>query len=156
VIVPTLNNLTPQMRYYGYGKEYKLWISGYMVADGNQSKELDHLSVFASKVDSGAERTYVTHIPIPLKKIKTLYIDWSGEATSLCNFAFCVSTSQVSPRTVYEARILIAAPFTRTISSLDVSALTGEYYLRVHSRDTTTITGANSLLKIYHIWGDAR
>jgi hypothetical protein len=162
-IVSGGGNLTPAKRlimmsesktiYYDSGIENVAWISGYTSGTGDLNKNSDHLYLYAANTNSN--RTYVTEVAVNLTNIKTLYIDWENTgSTDGSNISrFNVSTSRDSGTATYNTRLSPAGgQFGRNVSSLDVSSLTGEYYIRVHA--TTLMEMSISEIKVYRIWGE--
>jgi hypothetical protein len=145
--------------YYTEGVENVAWVVGALSGDGSQSKESNHLYLNAYDKASGntATRSYVTDALIDLTNVKTLYIDWesTGTSTAQNRCFFVVSSDKTGEYSVQTLGLEIQNTFSRTISSLDVSSLTGQHYIRVHSRDNSgTANQANSIIKVYRVWGE--
>ena len=145
--------------YYFEGNENTTltggWVEGASQSTGNQSKQADHLYLESSS-SSIALRTYVTDTLVDLSDINVLKIDWENIGASNVNnySAFVVSTSKSADQAMYDARILAQNLFSRKIDELDVSMLTGSYYVRVHARDGGSSVNIPSIVKCFKIWGE--
>ncbi len=141
--------------YYKLGIEGALWVAGYSEGSGTQSKESDHLHLYAYNPSGSVYgyRTYVTDVAIDLTSINTLKIDWVGTKTgSYAAAYFAVGMNKADLG--MNASINQTATFSRTIDSLDVSALTGSYYIKIivwGDRDTTT---HSFTADVYNVWGE--
>lgn len=105
-----------------------------------------------------AEIAWVTDGPLDLSGYSTLYIDWQNSAgTSNTNnhSYFVVSNNRDTAGTDYVLRINKSNRFNRMTESIDVSGLTGSYYIRVHARDNDTGSSSRvSDIYVYKIWLD--
>jgi hypothetical protein len=102
------------------------------------------------------ERTARTSSTVDLTNIKTLYIDWeAGFTGSTSQVAyFIVSTSSTGSQSTFAARVVrFNTDTARAISSLDVSSLSGGYFIRIHQRDGSTSNLNGGRIFIYRIWG---
>ncbi len=143
--------------FYDQGKEYVPWVAGYSVGTGNQSKETDHLYLYAHNTSGTAERVYVTDCAIYLDQIAALKIDWANDGSDdpYNGSYFIASTEKNGDYATHDAQLPKTYPFTRRIESLDVSGLTGAYYIRAHARDHAVIgTEYISSLHVYKVWGE--
>ena len=149
--------------YYTLGTEDVAWAEGYTLDDPTYpvvySKEADHLYIQTRRDTDNTEGTYVTDLVVDLTDIKTLYINWQfvniSNAHSLYNRASLnVSTQKDGARSVFDAQFdkgyIAGDPVN---DELDVSTLTGDYYIRVHSFAHTQSRG--SAIKVYKVWGEA-
>lgn len=85
----------------------------------------------------GSEIFYVVANVIDLSSYSKLWISWEGTHASGSpgQWALAVSSTKNALLATYDARILRTSPFggaTGARESLDISALNGEYYIRVH------------------------
>lgn len=105
------------------------------------------------------ERTYRTSGLVDLANIKTIYADISDAAVrglgTSNNYFLVVSTSATGSSGTFNARASLAVSFITepTTLSLDVSALTGSYYIRIHVRDGSTNINQGSAVWTRRIWG---
>lgn len=92
------------------------------------------------------ERSISTTSAIDLTNVKKIYIDWDGSSSgSQQIIALVVSTTASATYTTNNAVLSVANPnFARRIDSLDVTALSGNYYVKVHARDSRTLSGLNT------------
>lgn len=130
------------------------WVEGYSDASPEHSKESDHLKIVAYDWDDGEQGTYVTDSTVDLTNVKTLKIDWqnAGEDHAANAAFFVVSTVKGGAASTYDARIDKYRDFSRTWDELDVSDLTGSYYIRLHAQDGTAADNhAESDLRTYSV-----
>ena len=143
--------------YYTDGVEDVEWVEGYTVALGSQSKEIDYLHLQTAYDIGSSFRTYVTNVAVNLTNINTLYIEWENagnpENIGNCSY-FIASSSKMDGVDVYDAILSKTLSFSKVTNSLDVSGLSGSYYIRVHAGDTVS-SGITSLIKTYKVWGEA-
>lgn len=135
------------------------WVGGYTLGNGSISKEADHLKLAVTgNVSGGSERAYVTEIKVDVTDISLLKIDWGCSYTgiypsSVYSVMAVASNKTANHNNGYSGRVLVYEPFARKIDSINVSALSGTYYIRVHSvwagGDAT-----DQILKVYKIWGE--
>lgn len=140
--------------YYNEGLEYADWVPGYSIAvGGSLSKEIDHLYLYASNAAARVERTWVTDNAINLTNVGTLEIEWANEGVSFsANITrFIVSVDKMGDYEVLTKSINKTGPFARTTDTLDVSDLTGNYYLRIHARDNSAAYARTSLVRAYKV-----
>lgn len=134
------------------------WVSGYSKSTGGSAKNETNLYLYAVgnyNDQSEAEWTFVTDKSINLSRIRTLYFDCekTGSSDDGASFRFVVSTEKMGSSKQYDARVSSNA-VVRKILSLDVSSLTGEYYIRLHSwtgspHDTKYMKGY-----VYKVWAE--
>jgi len=146
------------------------WQEGYSLVDeGSVSWDAsDMIYAYAYAHDSGSgadtsEETVVTVDTLSLTDYDTAYCDWYGtmagtESYEDTKHAFIISTNQMASYTTYDARVLQEDGFVRTVDSLDVSGLDGDYYIRVHVRSTGSggypCTGRTYAYKIWFDEGE--
>lgn len=141
------------------------WVQGYKITslyDTNTlAKNQDNLeiSIQGTGEPSGtaSQNTFVTFTMVDLTGIDTLYMEWSKENALDANMTSLVASStQMGDRYVFDARFTVSTGNqSKRIDSLDVSALSGMYYIRVHNRSQ----GASEIpqhgtLKVYRLWGE--
>jgi hypothetical protein len=113
------------------------------------SKEADHLSIYVeSNGTATTSGTWVTDSPVDLTDYNTLSIQWQG--IDVYNGILVVSTVKMASGGTYDAR-LDAYNSWNTTSELDVSALEGEHYIRIHL-DSKNTAGAGEQIKAYKVW----
>ena len=101
-----------------------------------------------------SEISFSTTEAIDLTDINTLYIDWenTGSTTSVNNQSYFIAGSiKDDNHNSFSSRLTLNQSFARRLSALDVSSLQGEYYIRVHSRNSAFV---KSEVKIYRVFGD--
>lgn len=101
------------------------------------------------------EKAKVTSNPINLSRIKTLYVDWEkiGSSYSGAILVFAVSADKKSK---YTASVVYRTTSTRSriVSSLDVSEITGSYYIKMSG--VTQSNHESQYLRgyVYSIWAE--
>lgn len=151
----------PDMRpllCYSYGAENIPisggWVPGYRTGTGSQSKQTNRLSLGIANNATG-ERTYVTDKLINLSSLNRLVINWNYYTDDgTCHAALVVSTNKTgSHSTSINKSVSINGYFGSGESTVDVSELSGYYYIRVHvSKATSNRPGAS--LYVYEIRGE--
>lgn len=84
---------------------------------------------------------------VDLTNIKTIYFDWESNNANMAAFTFRVDFPNFSNAVNYKNIIA----FTRTVNSIDVSSLTGEYILRISLQAKS---GKSTLGYVYKVWGE--
>lgn len=82
----------------------------------------------------------VTSDPVDLTYINSILIDWENPDMGMGTRSFLIaSTNQMGGYSTYNAVVSINGNFALTTTTLDVSGLTGSFYIRAHSRtDSST------------------
>jgi hypothetical protein len=144
------------VKYYTKGNENVPWVEGLAVTTGSVAKNADHLYMIAENAAARALRTYVTDGKIDLSSIRTLYFEWenSGLNNASTQSFVVVSTEKDGDVNTYNARKLVSGTFAKNIDLLDVSALKGSYYIRLHARDSSAVSPRQSELRVYRVWGE--
>lgn len=150
--------------YYSEGDEGSNitggWVNGYVVRDGVTTKNVDHLYLRATNGGStslGAEIACVTNVQIDLSNIRTLRINWEniGMVASGLSSDINVSTNKAGSAIDRNAGLTVTnGAFTRRSDFVDVSALSGLYYVRIHAVASNIAVSKETNLKVYDIWGE--
>jgi len=143
--------------YYTLGTENVAWVEGVITATGSQSKEAGDLYLMAEDAVASAERAYVTDDTMYLTNIKTLYIDWenTGMSTPVNLSGFVVSPLKIGTVNQYTSRLFKTSTFGRLVEALDVSALSGVFYIRVNARDNFATGARKSEIRVFRVWGES-
>jgi hypothetical protein len=101
-----------------------------------------------------SEVAWVTDVLVNLTGYSSLKISWRqvGDANNNNASRLVVSTNKTADSTTFDARIANANTFTLQTDTLDISGLSGKYYIRVHARDNSASVSINSDLIVYKIW----
>lgn len=143
---------TQKVSYYDSSLELVSFVEGNGFGGGSVSKQADHLNINAIYTADVSAKSYVTDVVVDLTHIKTLLIDWENIGNDTSNTAYLVaSTDKINGYGIYTSRLMAYDAFARRVDSLDVSALTGLYYLRIHARSATT--GKNTNINVYSLRG---
>jgi len=149
--------------YYDSGTQSYPMIAGFTSgSDGSVSFNASNIVLQAGTGGFNSttnERTARTTNAVDLTNIKTLYLDCirgfiRGTGESSITY-LVVSTSGTGSYATFNARASLTTQFVtaRTILSLNVSGLTGSYFLRVHQRDFSTSGTQGAGIEVYRIWG---
>lgn len=145
-------------KYYTEGVEDVDWVVGYSIGNGAQSKEAGYLHLELSDNATGSgNRTYVTDTLIDLSLIKTLKFELEiTDASDDFGARYGVSESKTSGNNssyyvVYDTK---SGDRARSIYSLDVTAITGSYYIRIAVMDTSTSEDRSGKVNVYKVWGE--
>jgi len=141
--------------YYKNGVEVVDWVNGYdSGAGGNsRSKESNHLYLVANNATGVAETAMVTDSKVDLTDIAMLVIEWENVGSDSNNVLsyLAVSGDKSGDHSVADGSASVVNAFAKKKSSINVNALTGEYYIRIHAR--TTNFSISSSIKAYHVYG---
>ena len=116
-------------------------------SNGTVNFNSNHIYLSAGAFDTAAnERSIRTTSMISLTGVKKIYIDWNGSSSGIAQvIALIVTTTATATYTTNNAVLSVASPnFARRIDSLDVTALSCNYYVKVHARDSRTVSGLNT------------
>jgi hypothetical protein len=140
--------------YYNYGGEDVEWVAGFSSGISSVSKNIDNLYLMAEDVGY-ANCGYVTNVVVDLTNISKLKIEWENTGyISAANESYLnVSTVKNQNHGTYNARLKLTNTFGKQISELDVSSLSGNYYIRVHAVDGYASGNRKSEIKVYSIKG---
>ena len=136
--------------HYNAGDEKTGWIEGYSAGSGAQHKFEKNLYLSAETDD--AERTYATAAAVDLSNVERIHIDWqeTGSSPGHIESYFVAARSRGDDHSQYDAGVKIDGNFARTSHSVDVSGLTGDYYIRIHTRHTHPAQH-NSELRVFRV-----
>jgi hypothetical protein len=145
---------------YSEGVESVTFIEGNDSDSGyysSVSKESDHLHLKSTPKDGSLSEqvSYVTEIKVDVTDFTALNIDWEnvGEGTTWNGSLLNVTTEQRSGKNTYTAQIYHAHnAFPRTVESLDVSSLSGEFFIKVFALGGTGQTASQSIVNVYNLW----
>lgn len=143
---------------YIEGTEYVDIVEGYTDGLGSVSKEREYLKLEVSGNDAQrGERVYVTDTAVDLTGINKVYLDYEhiNESGYNASMYLIAGTNKTGSRSSYDARyskLAMAESLPRHIEWLDVSGLTGNHYLRVHVRDSSTSVAVDSEIRVYGLW----
>lgn len=121
--------------------------------------QTDHIELHAEREESGisARVSTVTISKKDLTNINTVKIEWSHD-TNTNNHTeahIIVSTEQMANQLTYDARYFYTGAFIQRIDTVDVSTLSGEFYIRAHANVSSTANISDfSNVKVYRIWLD--
>ena len=134
--------------YYWEGEEFVDvtggWIPGNSVATSSQSKESNHF--FLSAVGTLSYSTYVTANKIDASDLQTIYIDVDIYDITDNRFEFGFFDNADGAANPISRLTRNSTTSGREILSLDVSSVTGSYYL------SCLVRGAKA--RVYRMWGE--
>ena len=129
------------------------WEVGNSSGTGAQSKNSDHLYLQCYEESATALRTYVTNIPISLTRYKKIKVLWSNSGHN--HDSNCSVLAIGGTKTETTANAVKTKTFSNAVTELDVSTLTGDYYIKVVAQDGTSMGyAAVSELRVYKVWGE--
>ncbi len=140
---------------YRFGVENVAWVEGTGYWNPRINiKESDHLYIRVQRNGTTIQGVYVTDIDVDLTNISTLCVDWEniGDASNNNQSYLVASTTKDGVHSTANAKRENINAFARKVDTLDVSSLTGSYYVRVHAR--ADADGITSELKVYRVWGE--
>ncbi|MBM7579996.1 hypothetical protein [Jeotgalibacillus terrae] len=86
-------------------------------------------------INGGGQLALVTDQPLDLTNFSTVIIDW-GTTLTAGKSHLIVSSVKNGDFNTFEAKRTRDGSFNRVVESLDVSGLTGEFYIRFHIQST--------------------
>lgn len=100
-----------------------------------------------------SEIGWVTDVTVDLTGYSSLEVTWrqAGTANNNNSSRLVVSTNKTADSNTFDARATAINTFSLTTTSLDVSGLSGSYYIRVHARDNSSFSSITSTLYVYKI-----
>lgn len=138
--------------YYDNGNEFISdtggWGIGISAGTGSQTKANNALEL--TLTSNNSYRTYVTANKIDFTNIKTIKIEWENLGGSNSNNALSLTDDKVNYIPI--AEVAKASAFSRQISTLDVTNITGFYHLWFR---LGLSTGTGGTLKGFKIWGES-
>lgn len=135
---------------YREGQHEEMWVEGYRIGLGAQGKLPDHLYAFAEQSPSIQERTWVINQPLNLTGYDSIKIDALTETTKGKALLVVSGNKDGSHDQEVAAEASIITGGEREIFTLDVSGLSGEYYIRIHVR--TAGRGNSNYYRCYKVW----
>jgi hypothetical protein len=102
------------------------------------------------------ERAVVTTNTVDLTSYSTLHVEWDGQVTGGTSQTtnLIVSSSQLGGFNTFDARtqVLTIGFAGYQTDTLNVSALSGGYYIRINQRDSSTSSANGSRCFIKKVW----
>lgn len=144
--------------YYNNGVEEKAIVEGYTYNNGTVVKEAEYISLkVLGNPTTSAIKSIVTNESIDLTGINWIELDFEMTGTVGYNTSayLAVSTSKLLSYTDYAARKTISitngVAINRSVVKLNVAALTGVHYIRLHVTDASTVVDIPAEIKVYAI-----
>lgn len=139
---------------YDYGTEHVSWVQGYSTenTDGQYYEASSYIELWAEDGENNeAELATVTDSKVDLTGVSTVrfYVDRRNSTNNNRHRYFIVSSSKTGNYSVYNAREYVQGGIGYTTVDLDVSGLSGEYYVRVHSRTTSKLN--ECITRVYQV-----
>ncbi|MFB5763329.1 hypothetical protein [Paenibacillus medicaginis] len=122
------------------------------------AKQVDHVECYAYNPSTGGgEAGVVTSTSVNLTGVSTVtfVVAIEGSSDVQSDGIFIASTEQMGGGGTYNARKYQGKLTSRTSINLDVSALSGSYYLRAHATNNAGITNWKRV-RLYSILLDGR
>jgi hypothetical protein len=141
------------IKYYTNGTENVTWSQGAINGTGTAAKNADHLFIQALTGDNGYI-TMVTNAVVDLTNINTLNFDIEATVTGGgVNTTIAVGAGTSRTDFNFTAARSSAVSVSRQVISVDVSALTGGYYIKLQSSRQNQ-ADQTSILKVFQVWGE--
>jgi hypothetical protein len=140
-------------KLYESGVEYVPFVNGLMSAGySTSSKQTTYLNLEVWR-ESGSwkQATFVTDNMIDISSLNTIYMEFTKDSTLTSEVALVASTDKLGGHSTYNAQALSKSREAKTILPLDVSQLTGMYYIRFHVH---TGSGTGGWVQAFRIWGE--
>lgn len=141
---------------YRYGIGQELWVPGYSYGGGIQTKQATYLQLkFNSEPKaSNSEKTWVTDQLCDLTNVSEIMVEW--EQALIYNdydFSLIASTVKMGSLDTYDARYIVSRKQTdgKERIQLDVSNLTGAFYVRLHIKATDQFGAVTRDAHIYRV-----
>lgn len=136
---------------YRLGTKDVAWVNYNLVGTSTFTDEV--LDGYISINAQIAEGMSVTDAAIDLTAYSKLYVAWQGSLGGGMsnNFSIIASTVKEDRYTSYNARISRSAAFVN-VESLDISALTGNHYVRYHAYSHYDGETNYVNLRVYAVW----
>jgi hypothetical protein len=148
---------TSGTNYFTNGTQNVPWTTGYSTGSAGDAylySEGMYLTtgLFGTQIN---ERTLRTTNTVNLTNINTLFFEAAITTTGNAQqFNFIVSTSSTGTSSTFNARTQVTAGFGDTqIYSLDVSGLSGNYFIRIHSLDNSTSSFTGNEGTVFRVYG---
>jgi hypothetical protein len=152
-----------ETQYYTNGTQNVAWTTGSSSGtDGSVSISSPYITIAAGYSGFNTttnERTARTTNTVNLSGITTLYVELDTAVRGLGSqsiFHLIASTSSTASFSTFNARTSLTNQFatgSTTTISLDVSALSGSYFIRLHQRDGSTSSAQGAITYVRRVWG---
>lgn len=140
--------------YYTEGTENVDWINGSPVVNFNAS----YMGVTTLTSTAIVDAYAVTNSTVNLTNINTIYIDLSSSRSAsvpkLTGVTICISSTKLGAHTTYNAYTTASKALSRQILSVDVSGLSGSYYIRIHAHKGGSTSSSYYAVNVYNVWGE--
>ena len=144
--------------YYSLGNEYAARTGGYDITysyRGTTTLAKNAESMVITAYESNNAIGYCCNlIAIDVTNISTIYIDWEATIRSSkdgVNFGVAAANTNNS---FLKSVGSTAASFLRTVTSLDVSSVSGNVYLKIHVANSTESSAGDCVVTVYQIYGE--
>lgn len=159
-IVTLLEVLTNTTALYDNGIERAVFDKGRMtpsndITKANATKELTHLNLIADNSTGTALATFVTLQKIDVTNLRVIKVEWEAICSNHTNNHQSYIDLVTDRNADYfngVKQFRKNGSFAKREDTLDVSNLTGEYYVRVMAHDAASAIRADVNLKVYKIW----
>ena len=121
-----------------------------LLANGSPTfiKYSDRIEIGAS--GNGSVTSAVSETTVNLTGVSLVKIEWNFSNSGFGDIIFVASNTKIADQNTFNERYFTPNSFTRTISSIGVSNLSGMYFLRAH----IALRSGSATANIYRIWLD--
>lgn len=146
-----------KVRYYSLGNEFTVRTGGYSVTytlrgTVTLTKNADNMVITALESNDGYGGC-CNGIAIDVTDIDTLYIDWLATIPSTNDFVRFGLDDSISDN-AFLTNIEKTASFSRQVSSVNVSGISGTKYIKILVGNSTSASSGNDVITIYRISGE--
>lgn len=141
--------------YYTEGTQNVDWIKGRTAGDVTFNPSYMEVTTLQNTVTVDASA--VTDSTVDLTNINTIYVDLStisGNSPKSPAVYICISTIKGGTYSQRDARTTASGVLSRQILSVDVSGLSGSYYIRIHVYKANATYNAYHAVNVYNVWGE--
>ena len=127
----------PAIMLYDSGNEFIEmtggWVAGFSQGQGSQIKQVSNF-ILTTDGNIASRRTYETNNKVDLTNIEKINVDWEGRFIA-GNISSCrvkiVDSKNTNVSVVITSFTINNTAFSRRTNNIDVSAITGSYYISV-------------------------
>lgn len=142
------------------GTEHISMVEGYSLRGGSYTEYDEYIRLIASESYNTAVRTTVTDVAIDLRAVNKVFLEYiclyRNSYSYMGECYLVASTNKTGNYTTYDARKQVQniqeSISESYITFLDVSGLSGDYYIRCHAYDPSGSGGWGPSFNIKKIW----
>ena len=121
-----------------------------IVQENVSSKEDDHLYLMVANSEGTSQVTWVSDNSVDLTNISSINVECEF-TIDRGRFYIIASSSKTGDVTVYDEQFREDQGFSRSVKTLDISSLSGSYYIRIHVADDNADSIARAEARVYSV-----